>query len=337
MTALKHNRYQPRLDILEDRTLLATGITANLQGNVLVVVGTEQNDVITLRRTGTSIEVEDGAAEAGVFQSSQVEQIQVFGRGGHDRIRLDSENFDGLVLAVNAYLRGGAGNDTVVGGAGTDRLIGDDGDDRLWGLGGNDLVYGARGNDLLYGGRGVDRLYGQDGNDRLYGGTHQDVLSGGTGSNLLFQEGDILPPGVEAPTPPPTPGLSAIEQAIINLVNQERADAGLAALRVNTRLVTAAAHHASNMVLFDNMSHTLPGSDAPTLTDRLQQAGYAYSAAGENIAWNYAGAQAVMDGWMTSSGHRANILSTTYTELGVAVRYTTDGEPYYCQVFGRPA
>jgi uncharacterized protein YkwD len=134
-----------------------------------------------------------------------------------------------------------------------------------------------------------------------------------------------------------TPGLSAIEQAIIDLVNQERLAAGRAALSVNTRLVEAAAHHATNMVLFDTMAHTLPGSDAPTLADRLQQAGYAYSAAGENIAWNYPSAQAVMDAWMNSSGHRANILSTSYTEIGVAVRYTSNGEPYYCQVFGRPA
>jgi uncharacterized protein YkwD len=60
-----------------------------------------------------------------------------------------------------------------------------------------------------------------------------------------------------------------------------------------------------------------------------------WSACGENIAWNYKDA-AVMDGWMHSSGHRANILSGNYTEIGVGIATNKRGEKYHCQDFGRP-
>jgi uncharacterized protein YkwD len=82
------------------------------------------------------------------------------------------------------------------------------------------------------------------------------------------------------------------------------------------------------------MEHELPQADLPTLVNRLNYYKYAYRLAGENIAWNYRSAEDVMEGWMTSAGHRANILNAGFREIGVGVRYNNRGEPYYCQVFG---
>jgi uncharacterized protein YkwD len=88
------------------------------------------------------------------------------------------------------------------------------------------------------------------------------------------------------------------------------------------------------MAQLDRMAHTLSGADLPNLDSRLNHYGYRYLLAGENIAWNYPGAQAAVAAWMNSPGHRANVLSPNYTEIGVAVAYNSRGEPYYCQVFG---
>lgn len=147
------------------------------------------------------------------------------------------------------------------------------------------------------------------------------------------------PPPVVSPPPPATPpvNLSATAQQIVDLVNQERQAQGLAPLAVNARLTEAAAIHAGQMVSFNRMEHTLPEAQYPGLVDRINAVGYRYSSAGENIAYGYSNAASVMNGWMNSPGHRANVLSTGFTEIGVAVAYTSQGVAYYAQVFGRPA
>lgn len=145
------------------------------------------------------------------------------------------------------------------------------------------------------------------------------------------------PPPVVTPTPTPTPGNNATEQAIFNLVNQNRQQQGLAPLSLNAKLNEAAKIQADQMVALRTMDHNLPGAQYPGLVDRINHVGYRYATAGENIAYGYSDANSVMNGWMNSSGHRANILNTSYTEMGVAVSYTPEGIPYYAQVFGRPA
>ena len=72
------------------------------------------------------------------------------------------------------------------------------------------------------------------------------------------------------------------------------------------------------------------GSPAPALP-------YRFSWLSENIAYNFEDAQAVVNGWMGSVGHRANILDPKVTQIGVAVKVASDGSLYYCQVFGAPA
>ncbi len=124
-------------------------------------------------------------------------------------------------------------------------------------------------------------------------------------------------------------GLSAFASEMLAAVNAERADAGQAALGWDPLLAQAATAHAQDMETNDFFSHL--GSDGSEVGDRVHAAGYAYSAVGENIAWNYQSVAAVMAGWMGSDGHRANILQAEFTEMGAA--WVGD---YWVQVFATP-
>ena len=146
------------------------------------------------------------------------------------------------------------------------------------------------------------------------------------------------PPVTNPPvTNPPAVALSATEQAIVNLVNQVRQQNGIGALTVNAKLVQAAKIHANDMATLNIMAHDLPGAALPSLIDRARYVGYQYSSMGENIAYNFPDATSVMNAWMNSPGHRANILDPSYTEIGVGIALDSQGSPYYCQVFGSPA
>ena len=99
--------------------------------------------------------------------------------------------------------------------------------------------------------------------------------------------------------------LAPVEQAIVDLTNQERQSAGLPTLAVNAQLVQAAQIHATNMARLDRLEHILPGTSLPTPEDRLSYVGYSYSSWGENIAYNYRDASAVVsrvDGLAGASG-----------------------------------
>jgi uncharacterized protein YkwD len=125
-------------------------------------------------------------------------------------------------------------------------------------------------------------------------------------------------------------------QQIVDLTNQMRAQNGLPPLTVDPRLAEMAQIHARDMAQFDVMAHTLPQAAQPDLQSRAAFVGYSFTALGENIAFDYPGPQAVVNGWMGSDGHRANILDPGYTQIGVGVALDGYGLPYYCQVFGQP-
>ena len=139
-----------------------------------------------------------------------------------------------------------------------------------------------------------------------------------------------------------------MESEIIRLVNVQRDLAGLPPLTVNLRLNAAASLHTQDMVSISNlygpnvgMQHTLYGTPRPEVSDRLDTVGYdtwttAFSW-GENIAYGYSSAAAVMDAWMNSTGHRANILSTSFREIGVSVGVDSGGRLFFTQVFGYQA
>ena len=131
-------------------------------------------------------------------------------------------------------------------------------------------------------------------------------------------------------------GASATVSTIVQLTNAERSNPGLPALRASSRLNEAAQLHADQMARLGRLAHDLSGAQYPRPEHRLAAAGYQWSAYAENIAMGQSTAAAAMDSWMRSSGHRANILSTSVTEIGVGVARDSAGRPYYVQVFGRP-
>lgn len=156
----------------------------------------------------------------------------------------------------------------------------------------------------------------------------------------------IIAPAAPAPDPAPSsapavPGvtgvLSAFEGQIFAAVNAERTKAGLPALAVNAKLVTAAQIHAGNMAALDVMQHELPGVALPTLVSRAQYVGYRYGWLAENIASYYSDASALVAGWMASPEHRANILNANLTEAGVGVGRDARGNLFICQEFASPA
>jgi uncharacterized protein YkwD len=145
-----------------------------------------------------------------------------------------------------------------------------------------------------------------------------------------------------APTETEAPGLvtiapsSPVDQAIVDLTNQERMRQGLGTLRVEARLSEAARLQAEQLVRAGRLDHVLPDAQYPRPEDRLAAAGYPWQAYGENLAFGYPDARSAVDGWINSPGHRANIVGTTFTEIGAGHATDASGRTYYAQVFGRP-
>ncbi|MBT2364256.1 CAP domain-containing protein [Streptomyces sp. ISL-10] len=124
---------------------------------------------------------------------------------------------------------------------------------------------------------------------------------------------------------------SGPEAQVLALVNEERAAAGCGPVTASERLTQAADDYSDVMADSGVMSHT--GPDGSTMTTRVEAAGYAWSTLGENIARGQADAASVMDAWMQSPGHRANILNCSFNELGIGVHFG-DGGPWWTQNFG---
>lgn len=120
------------------------------------------------------------------------------------------------------------------------------------------------------------------------------------------------------------------ESLAVQLTNAQRALHGCSALRVDSRLRTAARAHSKDMRVRHYFEHN--SLDGRTPWDRIKAAGYSTPGA-ENIAMGYASAKAVVDGWMNSPGHRANILNCSLKAIGIGVEYGTGG-PWWTQDFG---
>lgn len=128
--------------------------------------------------------------------------------------------------------------------------------------------------------------------------------------------------------------LGAYQQKVVDLVNQRRKENGLAPLSVNRSLAKVAEVKASDMRDNNYFTHTSPTYGSPF--DMIKQFGISYRAAGENIAKGQKTPETVMDGWMNSEGHRANILNDNYTEIGVGYVTDSNGMTYWVQMFLRP-
>lgn len=139
-----------------------------------------------------------------------------------------------------------------------------------------------------------------------------------------------MPPEVPFPEPEPVP-VPPVEEGVVGellrLHNMERSRAGLSAFRLDPQLTEAARVHAEDMRQRNGMSHT--GSDGSGPGERIARTGYQGVTWAENVAAGYTSATAVMNGWMGSPGHRANILGARLTECGLA-----RAGNYWCTVFG---
>jgi uncharacterized protein YkwD len=128
----------------------------------------------------------------------------------------------------------------------------------------------------------------------------------------------------------------AITNSIADLTNVERSRVGVSPLRVDGRLMKAAQLQAEQMATLGRMDHVLSNGPYPAPQDRLAAAGYRWQAYAENIAYGQRDPEDVTGSWMGSKGHRTNMLSGAYSEIGTGYAVDNRGRSYYVQVFGKP-
>lgn len=138
-------------------------------------------------------------------------------------------------------------------------------------------------------------------------------------------------PDAELPETPDQEGSEeqSFVRQVVQLVNEERAKNGLAPLTVHTGAEQAAAVRAKEIQT--SFSHTRP--DGSGFSTALTQAGVSYTTSGENIAYGQQTPQAVMEAWMNSAGHRANILNASFRQIGVGHVRSASGVSYWTQLF----
>ena len=148
------------------------------------------------------------------------------------------------------------------------------------------------------------------------------------GANPQFTNPDLIYPGDKVYVPLLDIGITSYEQQVIDLVNEQRTKNGLNKLTANWELSRVARYKSQDMHDNKYFSHTSPIYGSPF--DMMKSFGISYRTAGENIAQGYRTPETVVNGWMNSSGHRANILNASYTQIGVG--YISDGN-YWTQMF----
>ncbi len=128
-----------------------------------------------------------------------------------------------------------------------------------------------------------------------------------------------------------------LPSVLVSLTNSTRQEEHLPALSVNPRLTEAAAMKAEDMALKGYFSHVSPEGRSPWYW--LDTAGYDYLRAGENLAVDFVDTKDVVDAWMQSPSHRANILKQSYTEIGTATAtgiYNGRSAVFAVEFFGTP-
>ena len=125
--------------------------------------------------------------------------------------------------------------------------------------------------------------------------------------------------------------VNSMEKQVASLTNSKRKAAGLGSLTLDSQLSKLAKMKAEDMAKKGYFSHTSPTYGSAF--DMMKKYGVSYRTAGENIAKGQKTPEAVMNGWMNSSGHRANILSSAYTHIGVGYAKDSKGNTYWVQIF----
>lgn len=147
-------------------------------------------------------------------------------------------------------------------------------------------------------------------------------------ANPQVSNPNMIYPGQVLQIPQLDSTVTSYEAEVIRLVNEIRQENGLKPLTTNWELSRVARYKSQDMVNNKYFSHTSPTYGSPF--QMIKAFGLSYRSAGENIAMGYATPQAVVNGWMNSSGHRANILNASYTQIGVG--YVAQGH-YWSQMF----
>lgn len=189
-------------------------------------------------------------------------------------------------------------------------------------INGNQRMVVVGGNDI----NGLKDLLGQVGGTAML--PDCDITLPGFSGNFP----GIIIPGSNTPDsslPNPDGSADAYAAQVVKLVNEEREKNGLSPLTVKTNVANAAEVRAKELEA--SFSHTRPnGSDFSTA---LSTAGVQYRGAGENIAYGQKTPEQVMQGWMNSAGHRANILNESFTSIGVGHYRSAAGVDYWTQLF----
>ncbi len=147
-------------------------------------------------------------------------------------------------------------------------------------------------------------------------------------ANPTIKNYNLIYPGQIVTVPTKDSVILSYEQEVIRLVNSERAKNGIAPLTYDWQLSRVARYKSQDMKDNRYFSHTSPVYGSPF--QMIKSFGISYRAAGENIAKGQATPAAVVNAWMNSSGHRANILNASFTHIGVG--YVSDGN-YWTQMF----
>ena len=147
-------------------------------------------------------------------------------------------------------------------------------------------------------------------------------------ANPQIVNANLIYPGQVVNIPTTDSKVTSYEQEVIRLVNEIREQNGLKALTYDWELGRVARYKSQDMKDNRYFSHTSPVYGSPF--DMIKNFGITYRSAGENIAKGQTTPQAVVNAWMNSSGHRANILNPSFTRIGVG--YVADGN-YWTQMF----
>lgn len=163
---------------------------------------------------------------------------------------------------------------------------------------------------------------------------HQIGLSEIISANPQIKNPALIYPNQKL-TIPNIDDVKSLENEVIKLVNAERAKQGLSPLKANWELSRVARLKSQDMIDKNYFSHQSPTYGSPF--SMMESFGIRYSSAGENIAKGQQTPSQVMNAWMNSPGHRSNILSASYSEIGVGLATNKNGVKYWTQMFIRPS
>lgn len=152
-------------------------------------------------------------------------------------------------------------------------------------------------------------------------------------ANPQIKNPNLIYPGQKISIPEAAP-LATLEDEVIRLCNIQRSRNGLPALTKNWQVSRVARYKSQDMINRNYFSHTSPTYGSPF--KMMESFGIRFSAGGENIAYGQRTPQEVVNAWMNSPGHRANILSRSFTQIGVGAAKKSNGTLYWTQMFIKP-